>query len=67
MKPTNRAPDPTPNEIRQRCMEVQDTWKPSQEWARAGRPNRDWTAPKTTIGELAGIMEEWTADSTEDV
>ena len=62
-----KHPDPTPAEIRRRCREVQDTWKPSQEWQRAGRPERGWTAPVTTISDLSGIVEEWAADSSEDV
>ena len=51
-------PDPTPLEIRNRCREIQRTWKPRQEWVHAGKPLRTWTAPTVRVSELAAAASE---------
>lgn len=42
-----RRPDPTPEEIRRRCLEVQATWSPSQRQRRRVDYDRlPWTVPE---------------------
>ena len=54
--PSTRMPDPTPQEIQQRCREIQQTWDADTRWVRRYDQNlkdRDafvWRPP--TVAEL---------------
>lgn len=46
------VPDPTPEEIRQRCAEIQREWSPEEEYRRrAHRPETGWRVPEVRGGE----------------
>jgi len=47
----NRPPDPTPDEIREACLLIQDTWSPKTEAARRMIQNTspDMSVPKTVV------------------
>ena len=47
-------PNPTPEEIRNRCHDIQETWNRRERWKRTGKPiPRPWTVPIIRVGEIA--------------
>lgn len=43
---SNMAYEPTPEEIRQRCLEIQETWTEAERLKRAGTSKpQEWQAP----------------------
>jgi len=54
--------NPTPQEIRLRCREIQRTWTRREEWTRAGRPRRTWTAPTVRTADVLAAAGQIAGD-----
>ncbi len=59
--------DPTPEQIRRRCMEVQKTWNRRTRMLRSGMPREEvdrsfhWRVPQIFLAELS-LTEEMLSD-----
>jgi hypothetical protein len=52
-------PNPTPDEIRKLCHDVQRTWSRRERWKRSGKPNpRPWTIPLVNVGEIMAAVRD---------
>ena len=51
--------DPTQEQIRQACLEIQETWSPEEKWSRL---RSDW---RGTFTRCDGVREEFTHDAYE--
>jgi len=54
--------EPTPEEIKLKCREIQEGWNARQEFSRAGKPNRSWMAPIVNQMELTEAVQEFCSD-----
>lgn len=62
---------PTPEEIEQRCLEVQETWdEATRESRRTGLPQKDrprgWTPPIIAISDIRAIIASADIQVSED-
>lgn len=54
---SDRAEDPTPAEIRERCQEIRENWSESTLRHRAGQVDRPWTVPVAKHHSIAAFVE----------
>ena len=51
--------EPTPDEIRQRCAEIRQTWSKSTERNRRGEPERRYVELSEVLNPDAPMKKEW--------
>ena len=54
-------PDPTDQQIRDRCRQVQRKWTRRERWKRAGRPPR-LTCPVVRVSDFSAAISDETQD-----
>ncbi len=60
---TPRGPNPSPEDIRRKCREIQDTWTP-QQWAqRVATKIVPWQVPVESVADMESRCDEVVDDT----